>query len=85
MVQFDLYIIVKNYNFRERQPLVKLTTSGSGLEEDAQFDASSLDDKLMMTPAVTLPKNFGSGRRFTRLNTLLLEAVKHRDVNEIER
>ncbi|KAJ8710570.1 hypothetical protein PYW08_009085 [Mythimna loreyi] len=69
----------------DRQPLLKQATSGSGIEEDDTFDASYPDDKLIMLPPVTLPKNCGASRRFTRLNTLLLEAVRHRDVQEIER
>ncbi|KAJ8710335.1 hypothetical protein PYW07_009701 [Mythimna separata] len=68
----------------DHQPLLKQTTSGS-VEEDDMFDASYPDDRQMMPPAVTLPNNCGASRRFARLNTLLLEAVKHRDVQEIER
>ncbi|KAJ8710572.1 hypothetical protein PYW08_009087 [Mythimna loreyi] len=56
-----------------------------GIEENDTFDASYPDDKLTMVPPVTLPKNCEVSRRFTRLNALLLEAVRHRDPQEIER
>lgn len=72
--------------FRDRQPLLKLqkiTDSDEG--DNVSEDLSKSDKKLLMVPAVTLPKISKLSLRFRKLNTALLEAVKHRGVQEIER
>lgn len=70
----------------DRQPLLKLqkiTDSDEG--DNVSEDLSKSDKKLLMVPAVTLPKISKLSLRFRKLNTALLEAVKHRGVQEIER